>query len=272
MGQGLLFWGSHLLVKMVFSMLSSELFWERGEYQVIRPAEEEPEAISELRSWVCRRKAECVPPCGRTAPPSQGTASEGQRYVPLQTAFQRSHIPGQLTGPEFLPWWAAWNEVDFNFLFIKICRRLLCAQWESLGCRVGWSEGANREVVEVQHKADPSGLLVLPQSKLLGTSYLLLRDNVMQKKGDKRKCWNTNTCSAVRAELQLGQRVRLSSILSCSSSKGALLSVTCLKGIINFWYFSSGKANGPEFPWHTPDSTGRLSKMQLLLVTGLICT
>ncbi|CAN8188372.1 unnamed protein product [Coccothraustes coccothraustes] len=60
-------------------MLSSELFWDRGEYQVIWPAEEEPEAISEWRSWVCRRKAECVPPCGRTAPPHQGTPSEGQR-------------------------------------------------------------------------------------------------------------------------------------------------------------------------------------------------
>lgn len=26
-----------------------------------------------------------------------------KRYVPLQTGFQRSDIPGQLTGPEFLP-------------------------------------------------------------------------------------------------------------------------------------------------------------------------
>lgn len=47
MGQGLLFLGSHLLIKMMFSILPSELFWERGEYQVIWPAEEEPEAISE---------------------------------------------------------------------------------------------------------------------------------------------------------------------------------------------------------------------------------
>lgn len=47
---------------------------------------------------------------------------------------------------------------------------------------VDWSEGANGEIVEMQHKADLSGLLVLPQSKLLGASYILLRDNVIQKK------------------------------------------------------------------------------------------
>lgn len=36
--------------------------------------------------------------------------------------------------------------------------------------------------LEMQHKADLAGLLVLPQSKLLGASFLLLRDNVIQKK------------------------------------------------------------------------------------------
>lgn len=50
---------------------------------------------------------------------------------------------------------------------------------------VGRSEGANEAVVEMQHKADPSGIPVLPQNKLLGMSYLLLRDSVIQKKGHK---------------------------------------------------------------------------------------
>ncbi|XP_074962332.1 angiomotin isoform X1 [Phalacrocorax aristotelis] len=40
-------------------MLSSELFWKRGEYQVIWPTEEETEAISEWRFWTCGRKAAC---------------------------------------------------------------------------------------------------------------------------------------------------------------------------------------------------------------------
>lgn len=38
-------------------MLSSELFWKRGEYQVICPTEEETEAISEWKFWTCGRKA-----------------------------------------------------------------------------------------------------------------------------------------------------------------------------------------------------------------------
>lgn len=58
MGQGLLFLGSRQPIKTMFSMLSSELFWKRGEYQVIWPAEEDTEAISERRFWTCRRKAE----------------------------------------------------------------------------------------------------------------------------------------------------------------------------------------------------------------------
>ncbi|OXB67627.1 hypothetical protein ASZ78_016750 [Callipepla squamata] len=42
---------------MMFSILSSELFWKRGEYQVICPTEEETEAISEWKFWTCGRKA-----------------------------------------------------------------------------------------------------------------------------------------------------------------------------------------------------------------------
>lgn len=44
------------------------------------------------------------PTCGRTAPPYQGSQSEGNRYVPLQIGFQKSRVPGHLTGPEFLVW------------------------------------------------------------------------------------------------------------------------------------------------------------------------
>lgn len=38
-------------------MLSSELFWKRGECQVIWRTEEETEAGSEWRFWTCGRKA-----------------------------------------------------------------------------------------------------------------------------------------------------------------------------------------------------------------------
>ena len=198
MGQGFLFLGSHLLIKMMFSMLSSELFWKRGEYQVIWPTEEETAAISEWRLWTGGRKAVCVPPCGRAVPPSQGSQSEGNRYVPLQIARRKNRVPGQLAGPEFLVWWGSLEGGGFSLaLHWRLQKGPVCLMRGGLVLQgrtpaVGWPWGRKLggcgDPEQSRHFRPPrscSPSLVLPRNKLLGASYLLLRDSVTQKKGAK---------------------------------------------------------------------------------------
>lgn len=156
----------------MFSIFPSELLWEQGEYQVIWPAEEEPEASSEWRSWICRRKGWVCPPMWQNCSSLPGDSKWRTKVCATSNRISEESHSRSANRASVPAWWAAWNGVDFNFVFIKVCRK------EEMG-RL-WR-------CSTKQTLQTSWFLVLPQKKLLGTSYLLLRDDVIQKKGVKRK-------------------------------------------------------------------------------------
>lgn len=94
---------------------------------MIWPAEEDTEAISERRSWTCRRKAvsphepELLLLTKEVQVKDIGTCrfAWGFRSITLQGLNSRL---GE----------AAWKEGDFNFLFLNVCRRFVCLTHQGL--------------------------------------------------------------------------------------------------------------------------------------------
>lgn len=179
---------------MMFSIFPAELLWEWGEYRVIWAAEEEPEAISEWRSGICRRKGWVCPPMWQNCSSLPGNSKWRTKVCATSNRISEESHSRAAKRASVPAWWAAWNEVGFNFLFTEVCRK------EEMGRLWRFS---------TKQTFQASWFLVLPQKKRLGTSYLLLRDNVIQKKRGQKKILEQEHVYCVRAEPQLGQRVSL---------------------------------------------------------------
>lgn len=205
------------------------------------------------------REEGCVPPCARTAPPSQGSQSEGRRYVPLQTGFQKNHSFGHSVGPKFIVWWGSlglrWILPSLTyaegFCLPEPSRPLFQGKTRV----VGSAEGGNWLAVETWNKANlqVSWLLQL----IPGSAWE--RASMSKLPLPKGQCCKEKKVSEGSARIPMCV-CKACSVLNCSSSEVALLLVKCHRDVTHFGYFSLCKASGYELPSQTPDFTGRLSE------------